>query len=87
MLLCRLVLVNDGSHGSGGVGVGGAGIVIEASAGGENDDADLAITEDGQLLCFLQQATAPLAESGLPPAHILNPSNQNLTPPHLALLS
>jgi hypothetical protein len=63
VLLCRLVLVKNGIHGlEGGGGGGTAGILVEASRGGEDYNGDLDITEDGQLLCFLQQTTAPLAK-------------------------
>jgi hypothetical protein len=82
VLLCRLVLVKNGIHGLEGGGGGRAGILVEASRGGEDYNGDLDITEDGQLLCFLQQTTAPLAEGGLPLAHVLNPSNHNLAPRH-----
>ena len=74
-----MVVLNDGRHGRAhGGGGGGVGILVEATGGGEDDDTDLDITEDGQLTCFLQQATTPLGEGGLPAAHVLNPPNHNL---------
>ena len=73
--------MDDGRHSRGGAG-GGAGILVEATGGGEDDDADLDIAEDGQLTCLLQQATTPLGEGDLPAAHLLNPPNHNLPPSH-----
>ena len=63
----------------------GAGELVEPAGAGEDDEADLRITEDGELLGLLQQPVPPLGEGDLPARRVVYPPDHNLPPPHLRL--
>ena len=63
----------------------GAGELVEPAGAGEDDEADLRITEDGELLGLLEQPVPPLGEGDLPARRVVYPPDHDLSPPHLDL--
>jgi hypothetical protein len=62
---------------------GGAGELVELSPGGEDDEGDLGVAEDGELEGLLEQAVAALGEGDLAAGGVLNPPQLRLPPHHL----
>jgi hypothetical protein len=63
-------------------GVGG--VLIELALGGEDDDGDLGVAEDGDLVRLLEQPVPALGEGHLPVYLVLYPLQLHLASPHLA---
>jgi hypothetical protein len=64
-------------------GVGG--VLVELALGGEDDDGDLGVAEDGDLVRLLQQPVPALGEGHLPVYLVLYPLQLHLAAPHLRL--
>ena len=69
------------------IGVGGelpgvGGVLIELAFGGEDDDGDLRVTEDGDLVRLLQEPVAALGEGHLPIYLVLYPLQLHLAATH-----
>jgi hypothetical protein len=62
------------------------GILVELSLGGEDDDGDLGVAEDGDLVRLLEEAIAPLGEGHLPVYLVLYPLQLHLPATHRRLL-
>ncbi|RRT39898.1 hypothetical protein B296_00035408 [Ensete ventricosum] len=60
----------------------GAGELVEAAGAGEDDQADLSVTKDGELLGLLQQPVPPLREGHLPAGGVVDPADHDLPSPH-----
>ena len=58
------------------------GILVEAAAGGEDDQGDLGFAEDGELIGLLEQPVPALAEGHLAARRVLDPLDLDLPPPH-----
>lgn len=58
---------------------------MEFSGGGEHDEGDLGITENRQLLGFLENPIPSLRISHLSVGCVLYPPDLNLSTPHLSL--
>ena len=56
---------------------------MEAAGAGEDDEADLGITEDTQLLGLLEDPVPALGESHLPARGVVDPTDHYLASPHL----
>ena len=69
----------------GGSGIGG--VVEELAFGGEDDETDFGIAEDGDLASFLEQARTPLREGHLPVDLVLYPLQLHSPSPHSLSLS
>ncbi|RRT73258.1 hypothetical protein B296_00033552 [Ensete ventricosum] len=62
-------------------GVGG--VLIELALGGEDDEGDLRVAEDGDLVGLLEQPRPALGEGHLPIDLVLDPLQLHPPPPHL----
>lgn len=62
--------------------VPGAGEVEEPAGGGEDDEGDLGVAEDGELLRLLEQPPPPLRERHLPRRRVVDLPNLYLLPRH-----
>lgn len=63
------------------------GVLVEASAAGEDDERHLGVAEDGELVRLLEEPIAALAEGDLPARVVLDPLDLNPSPPHAGDLS
>lgn len=61
-----------------------AGEVAEAIGGGEHDERDVDVAEDGQLVRLLDEAIPPLREGHLPVGVVLDPLDLQLHAAHNA---
>lgn len=59
------------------------GVLKELAFGGENNQGNISITQNGDLICFLQQSRASLRESDLPADLVFDPFQLNPTSSHL----
>lgn len=62
--------------------VPGGGEVVELAVGGEDDDADVGLAEDGELPGLLQQAGTALAEGDLTVNRVLDATELHLASRH-----
>ncbi|PKI60330.1 hypothetical protein CRG98_019266 [Punica granatum] len=58
-----------------------AGVFVEAAAGGEDDEADVDVAEDGELPALLDEPVPALRERHLPAVLVLDPLQLHLAPP------
>lgn len=63
----------------------GTGELVEAAGAGEDDEADIGFTEDGELPGLLHQPAAPLGEGHLPVGPVVDPLDCDLPSPHIHL--
>ena len=68
-----------------GVVPGVCGVLIELALGGEDDDGDLGVAEDGDLVRLLEQPVPALGEGHLSVYLVLYPLQLHLAAPHRRL--
>lgn len=56
--------------------------MAEAAGGGEHEEGDVDVAEDGQLVGLLDQPVSPLGERHLPVRDVLDPLDLQLHPSH-----
>ena len=59
-----------------------AGELVGLAGGGEDDDGDLGVAENGQLISFLQNAIPTFREAHLPTCRIFNSLHLNFASSH-----
>ena len=57
------------------------GVLVEAAAAGEDDEGDLGLAEHRELVRFLEEAVATLAEGDLPVGGVLDALDLDPAPP------
>ncbi|RWW35947.1 hypothetical protein BHE74_00059062 [Ensete ventricosum] len=72
-----------GRAGGGGRAPGIGRVLAELALGGEDDEGDLGVAEDGDLVGLLEQPGSALGEGHLPIDLVLDPLQLHSPPPHL----